>query len=244
MTSFESLNSLYNIFTVSRWLTIRVALSLPRGRPGAYRFCAAAITLRSLITEFQRRDLVAHTPGNKECVRGKEPVLGHEFVCGITQPRNWSAHHHDRRLINQPISYYMRSIWARIILWLPSAREICSPRKLIIGHSTNLSICKSKFNLRSLSYVDKRFNYIFTPFLYRKLILRTSKARTSFLQHVAPNRTLRDLVQCVWHEADQYDPKYEDFSQLSLILQAVPLITQASNLDRQIMALIIIVHER
>jgi hypothetical protein len=78
---------------------------------------------------------------------------------------------------------------------------------------------------RSLSFVDKRFNYIFTPFLYRKLILRTSKARTSFLQHVAPNRTLCGHVQSVWHEADLYDPDYEDFSQLSLILQAVPLIT-------------------
>ena len=78
---------------------------------------------------------------------------------------------------------------------------------------------------RSLSFVDKRFNYIFTPFLYRKLILRTSKAQTSFLQNVAPNRRLCNLVQSVWHEADLYDPKYEDFSQLSLILQAVPLIT-------------------
>ena len=120
------------------------------------------------------------------------------------------------------------------------AQVLPKPRK----DSAQLLIPPETRAFRSLSFVDKRFNYIFTPFLYRKLILRTSKAQTSFLKHVAPNRTLRDLVQCVWHEADQYDPKYEDFSQLSLILQAVPLITQASNLDRQIMALIIIVHER
>jgi hypothetical protein len=101
------------------------------------------------------------------------------------------------------------------------AQVLSKPRK----DGPQLPIPPETRAFRSLSFVDKRFNCIFTPFLYRKLILRTSKAQASFLQHVAPNKTLCGRVQSLWHEADLYKPTYEDFCQLELILQAVPLIT-------------------
>ena len=77
----------------------------------------------------------------------------------------------------------------------------------------------------ALSQMDQRFHFIFTPFLYRVIVLRSSKARASFLEPVAPKEKLCNLVRSLWYEADRKNLQDEDYSQLPAILQALPLIT-------------------
>src|SRR5277367_4349513 len=75
----------------------------------------------------------------------------------------------------------------------------------------------------SMSQVDRRFHYIFTPFLNRQIALRISNARHHFLEHVAPNEKLCSLVRSVWSEADP-DFTSDSSSPLSFMAQHLSAI--------------------
>jgi len=83
--------------------------------------------------------------------------------------------------------------------------------------------------LHPLVLVNTRFNAIFTPHLYRQLILQTLNSRTSFLDHTAKNREIRKLVKILIYSESMNGSRFHNIasksSDLDKVLLALPYIT-------------------
>lgn len=83
--------------------------------------------------------------------------------------------------------------------------------------------------LHPLALVNARFNAIFTPHLYRQLILQTVNSRASFLDYTAKNREICKLVNILIYSERMNGSLFHNIasksSDLDTVLLALPHIT-------------------
>ena len=75
----------------------------------------------------------------------------------------------------------------------------------------------------NLVLVDKRFNAVFTPLLYRKLFFRFPETKLLFMAQTAPNTRLCERITALYY-TETWDSEYESI-RLKDILPMIPLIT-------------------
>jgi hypothetical protein len=77
--------------------------------------------------------------------------------------------------------------------------------------------------IHPLTLINRRYNIIFTPCLYRTIVLQTPNSRDSFIQYTAPNQELCNLVRTLIYSERMNGSRFHNISSKSSDLETVLL---------------------